>query len=67
MANVEDAELWSRLRRRKVVQWEPGFPAFRSSPGFKQVVERMGLQRYWREHGFPPQCRPVGADDFTRN
>jgi TolB-like protein len=48
-----------------IVQWEPGFPAFRSSPGFKQVVERLGLQRYWRERGFPPQCRPVGANDFT--
>ena len=23
-----------------------------------------GLPAYWRKHGFPPQCRPVGADDF---
>jgi hypothetical protein len=24
----------------------------------------LGLPEYWREHGFPPQCRPMGHDDF---
>jgi hypothetical protein len=23
------------------------------------------LPEYWRAHGFPPQCRAVGAADFT--
>ena len=22
------------------------------------------VDTYWRAHGFPPQCRAVGADDF---
>ena len=46
-------------------QWEPGFPGFVNSPGFKAVLERLGVPRYWREHGYPPQCRPVGAQDYT--
>ncbi len=24
----------------------------------------IGLPEFWREQGFPPQCRPVGDDDF---
>ena len=47
-----------------VVQWER-FPAsFRNSAGFKRTLERLGVVAYWRKHGFPPQCRPVGATDF---
>jgi adenylate cyclase len=48
-----------------LVQWEPGFPAFRTSPAFKAVLERLGIPAYWREHGYPPQCRAVGKQDFT--
>jgi TolB-like protein len=48
-----------------LVQWEPGFPGFRSSPAFKTVLERLGIPAYWREHGYPPQCRPLGKQDFT--
>jgi TolB-like protein len=48
-----------------VLQWDRGFPGFRNSPGFKKVLEKLGLPRYWREHGFPPQCRPVGQQDYT--
>jgi hypothetical protein len=28
------------------------------------IIERKQLPAFWREHGFPPQCRPVGASDF---
>lgn len=45
--------------------WLPEFPEYRRSPEFKAFVRTMGLEAYWREHGFPPQCQPVGADDFT--
>ncbi len=48
-----------------LVQWEPGYPGFLNSPGFKAALERLGVPRYWREHGYPPQCRPVGAQDYT--
>jgi adenylate cyclase len=44
--------------------WFP-YPAdFRESPARKRLIEKMGLVKYWREHGFPPMCRPVGRDDF---
>jgi len=48
-----------------LLHWEPGFPRFRSSPAFKAVLERLGIPVYWREHGYPPQCRAVGKRDFT--
>ena len=28
-----------------------------------QIIES-GLPAFWHEHGFPPQCRAVGQDDF---
>lgn len=55
-AEGNDAEL--------VIAWER-FPAsFRNSPGFKKTLERLAVVAYWREHGFPPQCHPIGATDF---
>jgi hypothetical protein len=48
-----------------IAQWEPGFPAFRRSPAFKAVVERLGVARYWREHGYPPQCQAPTGNDFS--
>ena len=50
-----------------LVQWEPDFPAFRKSAAFKTVIERLGIAAYWREHGYPPQCRALGQQDFTCN
>jgi hypothetical protein len=47
-----------------MVAWERVRPSFRNSPGFKRTLERLGVPAYWRKHGFPPQCRPVGATDF---
>jgi TolB-like protein len=49
----------------QVAQWEVGLPGFRNSPGFKAVLERLGVPVYWRKYGFPPQCRPVGVQDYT--
>ena len=48
-----------------LAHWEPGFPRFRKSPAFKVVLERLGVPAYWREHGYPPQCRAVGKQDFA--
>jgi TolB-like protein len=48
-----------------LVHWEPGFPQFRNSPAFKTILGRLGIPAYWREHGYPPQCRPAGKTDFT--
>lgn len=46
------------------VLWHPDAEEFRRSPQFKQVIRQLGVLHYWRERGFPPQCRPVGEDDF---
>lgn len=30
----------------------------------KRKVLETGIHDYWRKYGFPPQCRPLGDDDF---
>ena len=44
--------------------WIPAMRGYRRSPEFKAHMTASGLPEYWRKHGFPPQCRPVGSDDF---
>jgi len=44
--------------------WHPNVPDFRESPYRKKLIREMGIYDYWREAGFPPQCRPLGEDDF---
>ncbi len=52
------------LNSDTAVQWERIPASFRNSAGFKRTLERLGVVTYWRKHGFPPQCRPVGDADF---
>jgi len=47
-----------------IEHWDPAYEGLRESPAFKRILERIGAAAYWREHGYPPQCRPVGDDDF---
>jgi TolB-like protein len=44
--------------------WFPYPLEFRDSPHRKRIMRESGLLEYWRGHGFPPQCKPVGDDDF---
>jgi TolB-like protein len=44
--------------------WLPSSGHYRRSAYFKPLVNQIGLHRYWREHEFPPQCRPVGEEGF---
>ena len=44
--------------------WLPQFKAYRASPEFKRMAQASGYLQYWRTKGFPPQCRPLGDDDF---
>jgi adenylate cyclase len=44
--------------------WDPAHSGMRGTPAFKRIVEQIGIPAYWREHGYPPQCRPVGRTDF---
>jgi adenylate cyclase len=55
------------------VKPDPGFPrwiwldentGFRQSEYFKPHIEKLGLPAFWRERGFPPNCRPLGDKDF---
>jgi TolB-like protein/Tfp pilus assembly protein PilF len=55
------------------VEVDPGFPrwiwldenaGFRQSGYFKPYLEEIGAPAFWREHGFPPNCRPLGDEDF---
>ena len=50
---------------QEIVAWDRYPPNFRNSPGMKMKLEKMGVTAYWRAKGFPPQCHPVGARDFT--
>lgn len=46
------------------VIWGVLNPDYVASPERKRIFRDAGLPNYWRKHGFPPQCRPMGADDF---
>jgi adenylate cyclase len=52
------------LRFATVLFWDPAHAGMRGTPAFKRIVEQIGIPAYWREHGYPPQCRPVGRTDF---
>jgi adenylate cyclase len=45
--------------------WAVGYPGLAELPHRRAAMIQARLPEYWREHGFPPQCRPVGADDFA--
>jgi len=38
-----------------------------STEGFKELVEKWGLLAYWRERGWPDNCKPLESDDFECN
>ena len=44
--------------------WLPAFAHYRKSSQFKQLAADLGLLEYWRDAGFPPQCRELGDGDF---
>lgn len=44
--------------------WLPQFSDFRRSPEFKALAHDLGLVSYWREKGFPEQCRPQTDSGF---
>ncbi len=41
-------------------------PLYSTEP-YKQLVRRINLDAFWRNNGFPINCRPVGEDDFACN
>jgi adenylate cyclase len=47
-----------------MLTWGPEYAGYRRSPQFRRYMRESGAVDYWRAHGFPPQCRPRGADEF---
>ncbi|HEY2275890.1 MAG TPA: hypothetical protein VGH61_10340 [Steroidobacteraceae bacterium] len=47
------------------VLWTHSDPEWLKSPARKRMIEHWRLPEYWRAHGFPSQCKPLGAADFT--
>jgi adenylate cyclase len=45
--------------------WHPTYAAVRATPRFRTLARDLGLVDYWRARGWPPQCRPMGSDDFV--
>ncbi len=52
-------------KQASIIAWERYPASFRNSPQMKRRLVNEGVVAYWRKHGFPPICRPVGASDFT--
>jgi len=46
------------------VIWNQAYKNYRKSKYFKQQIKGSGVYNYWQKHGYPPQCRPIGEDDF---
>jgi hypothetical protein len=44
--------------------WRPLMSDVRRLPGFKVLVQEMGLVDYWRAHTWPDLCRPLSDSDF---
>jgi tetratricopeptide (TPR) repeat protein len=45
--------------------WHPSYAPVRRTERFKKLARDLGLVEYWRARGWPAQCRPAGATDFT--
>ena len=58
------AAAWEGRITTLVSYWDPVHTGFRNSPAFRRILEYLGVPAYWREHGYPPLCRPVGDDDY---
>lgn len=50
--------------RGQVSLWSAVFHDVRKLPGFKQLVQDMGLVDEWRRSDWSDYCKPVGKDDF---
>ncbi|MCO4812922.1 MAG: tetratricopeptide repeat protein [Gammaproteobacteria bacterium] len=44
--------------------WHPDGDEFRKTDVAKVAMRESGILAYWQARGFPPQCKPVGDDDF---
>ncbi len=52
------------LPEAPIIWWVPGDESWLRAPARKNMMRQWRLPEYWRKHGFPPQCRPIGESDF---
>lgn len=45
--------------------WAKEYASIRKTERFKNYVRSLGFVDYWRQHGWPDLCYPVGTDDFV--
>lgn len=45
--------------------WHPSWAPARKTERFKTYMRNIGFVDVWRAQGWPAQCKPVGANDFT--
>jgi TolB-like protein/tetratricopeptide (TPR) repeat protein len=61
-------DIFSREVRLTTVRygslWYPVLADMRKLPAFKRLMTDVKLVDYWREHGWPDHCRPIGNEDF---
>lgn len=57
-------ELASEPEGTRWLLWHPDAEGFRGTPHFKRHIRDSGVLAFWQVHGFPPQCRAIGDDDF---
>ena len=48
-----------------VDDWDMLNKKYRQSEQFKTKIKNKNVFKYWKEVGFPKQCRPKGDDDFV--
>lgn len=53
------------LKPFEPAMWGREYSQYRQSEPFKKYIIGTGVLRYWQQHGFPPQCRAIGAEDFV--
>ena len=58
------AAAWEGRITTLVAFWDPVHAGFRDTPAYRRLLENLGVPDYWRVHGYPPQCRPMGADGY---
>jgi TolB-like protein len=64
LRDYDRAAAWEGHITTLVSYWDPVHAGFRNSPAFRRILEYLGVPAYWRDHGYPPLCRPLGADDY---
>ncbi len=59
---LQQESCFSTLENTRLM-WHPDTAYFRKKPAFKDFVN-LHFMSYWKENGFPPQCRPLDDGDF---